>query len=142
MFREIESLLPPESLQNAYAMPLPDKNGAVAVVVQQSFEATLTVITPYGMLLLSLDIELDASSVASLMSSIKERTEGACDIMEGVALENTHRLGELEDQEKLLYTLREIAETSEDAEPVRVALIALTTTSTGQIYRRDNPIKL
>lgn len=52
------------------------------------------------------------------------------------------RIGELEEQEKLLYALREIAETSEDAESCRVAFIALTTTTAGQSYIRENPIKL
>jgi hypothetical protein len=145
LFQEIASLLPPQSLQTACAMPPPDKNGAVGVVVQPSSETTVTAITPYGMLLLSLNTELDVSSAESLTNFIKERMEGARE-MEGNIIagpfENTHRLGELEDQEKLLYTLREIAETSEDAESVRVAFIALTTTAIGQTYIRENPIKL
>jgi hypothetical protein len=128
-------------------MPLPEKNGAVAVVVQPSSETTLTIITPYGMLLLSLDIELDVFTVVSLTNFIKGRTEGARDTMGDVtAIDNPisaiTRLGELEDQEKIMYALREIAETSEDAESVRVAFIALTTTEVGQSYMRENPIKL
>lgn len=53
-----------------------------------------------------------------------------------------NRLNELEDTQKLLYALREIAETSEDAESVRVAFIALSTTAIGSTYLRENPIKL
>ena len=52
------------------------------------------------------------------------------------------RIEELEDTQKLIYTLREIAETSEDPDSVRVAFIALTTTAVGQAYLRENPIKL
>lgn len=148
LFREIESFVHPASLLNACAMPLPDKSGAGAVVALQSSECMLMVTTPFGMLLLSLDTELDVSTVVSLMSFIKERTEGARDTMGNVHnIDNPisadqNRLEELEDQEKLLYSLREIAETSEDAESVRVAFIALTTTDVGTSYIRDNPIKL
>lgn len=52
------------------------------------------------------------------------------------------RLDELEDQEMLLYALREIAEMSEDADSTRTAFIALTTTSLGKSYLEGNPIKL
>lgn len=145
LFREIESLLPRESLLTACAMPLPDRNGVAGAVVLPSSETTLLVTTPYGMLLLLLNTELDVSFAVSLMSFIRARTEGAHDIMDNVTagpFENTHRIGELEEQEKLLYTLHEIAETSEDAESVRTAFIALTQTTIGQTYLREHPIKL
>lgn len=52
------------------------------------------------------------------------------------------RVDELEEQELLLYALGEIAEESADAESVRVAFIALTTTNIGKSYLEGNPIKL
>lgn len=147
--QEIESFVHPAFLQNACAMPLPERNGAAAVVVQLYSGSMLTVITPYAMLLLSLDTELDASTAVSLMNFIRARTEGARDTIVTVddnvitvGQADANRIGELEEQEKLLYTLREIAETSEDAESVRVAFIALTTTEVGKSYMRENPIKL
>lgn len=113
-----------------------------------SSNTTLAVTTPYGTLLLSFEDELDATSAELLTSFIRGLTEGAHDVAgfpgespsEGDA--HTARINELEDIEKLLYALREIAETSEDAESVRVAFIALSTTTVGSTYIRENPIKL
>lgn len=162
----IESLLPQDSLQTVCVMPPLARNGAEGVVVLQSSGFTVVVTTPYGMLLLSCTDELDASSVGLVTSSIKEYTEGQVkqmaegqmpasakrgvirgvqypDIHEEVmSVEDHDRMGELEDTQTLLYSLREIAETSEDAESVRVAFIALTTTASGQAYMEGNPIKL
>ena len=52
------------------------------------------------------------------------------------------RLDELEDIEKLLLVIHEIAETSEDAESVRLAFVALTSTKLGRDYLTDHPIPL
>lgn len=151
LYQEIVSspLLPP--LQSAYAILPPARNGVGVVGAQPSSGSTIMVITPYGMLLLSFQDELDATSAVWLTSFIKERTEGVRDTMtvmdnprsaDNINRAETTRLGELEDTQKLLYSLREIAETSEDPESVRVAFIALTTTAQGQSYLRENPIKL
>lgn len=125
-------------------MPPTEKNGAVAVVAQPCSGTTLLVITPYGTLLLSYEDELDVSSVELLTSFIKGLTEGAPEVNgdNPISADHTARINELEDQEKLLYALREIAETSDDPESVRVAFISLSTTTAGQTYLRENPIKL
>lgn len=144
LFRAIESLLPPDFLLNAYAIPLQDKSGAVGVVALPPGGTTLHVITPYGTLLLLLQDELDASSAASVTSFIKVLTGGS-DMMPGIGQNPTsaeNRIAELEEVEKFMYCLREIAETSEDAESVRVAFLALTSTTIGTSYLKENPIKL
>lgn len=125
-------------------MPPADRSGAVGVGVLQSSGGTLMLITPYGTLLLSLKDELDAFS-AELVMSFTKGFMGGPDSMDNPIIStdaDLSRIGQLEEEEKLLYTLREIAETSEDAESVRVAFIALTTTAVGQAYLRENPIKL
>lgn len=99
------------------------------------------------MLLLSYEGELDATSAELLTSFIRGRTEGVHDVEDlpmtmDQAEAHANRINELEDIEKLMYALREIAETSEDAESVRVAFIALAGTTIGQTYLRENPIKL
>lgn len=148
LYHAIESLKLPESLQNASAIPLQGKNGAAAVVGQQCSGTTVLLIMPYGMLLLSFSEELDATSVVYLTNFIKVLTGEQDDMMLNVDnpissdQANALRVGELEEQEKLLYALHEIAETSEDAESVRVAFITLTTTEVGQAYMKGNPIKL
>ena len=53
-----------------------------------------------------------------------------------------NRLDELEDIEKLLLVVHEIAETSEDAESVRLAFVALTSTKLGRDYLEEHPIPL
>ena len=93
------------------------------------------------MLLLSCEDELDACSVELLTSFIKGRTEGVRDVTTAGPFEDK-RLEELEDTQTLLYALREVAESSEDPESVRVAFIALTSTDAGQSYLKGNPIKL
>lgn len=145
-------LLP--SLLSGCAMPLTEGNGAVAVAVQPYSGSTLAVITHYGMLLLSLQDALDAFTVESLMSFIRGYMgEASEDMMRDVNTDNpmsaeakgmadANRVGELEEQEKMLYALREIAESSEDAESVRVAFIVLSTTTIGRMYLEGNPIKL
>lgn len=144
LYLAIGSLIPHESLLSACATPPADRNGAVGVVVQQSSDSTLALITPCGTLLLSLKVALDVSTAELVMSFTKAFMEGARDMDNPISSDqaSASRIGELEEQEKLLYTLREIAETSEDAESVRVAFIALTTTVVGQSYMRENPIKL
>ncbi|AZS06615.1 hypothetical protein SEA_JACOREN57_49 [Mycobacterium phage JacoRen57] len=126
------------------------------VVVQRTSGTTVELITPYGTLLLSCSDELDASSVELLMSFTKELTAGAHDMIYDVddngiqksvdyhtqIPTESQRIDELEEVNKLLYTLREIAETSEDAESVRVAFIALSTTNVGRGYLEGNPIGL
>jgi hypothetical protein len=144
LYRAIVSLrlLPP--LLSAYAILPPARSGAGVVAAQPSSGSTLVVITPYGMLLLSFEDELDATSAELVMSFTKGFTEGPPDMDNPISADQAHadRINELEDQEKLLYALREIAETSEDAESVRVAFIALSTTTVGSTYIRENPIKL
>lgn len=142
LYRAIVSLrlLPP--LQSAYAILPPEKNGAGVVAVQPSSNSMLVVITPYGTLLLSYMDELDATSVELLTSFIRALTEGAHDVGDFTDQMHVDRINELEDIEKLMYALREIAETSEDAESVRVAFLALTTTTLGKTYLRGKPIKL
>lgn len=142
LFRAIESLpsLPP--LVSACAMPPTERNGAVGVVAQPCSGTTLLAITPYGMLLLSYMGELDAHSVGLLTSFIREHTEGALEVMQDNADDQVARINELEDVQKLCYALHEIAEHGEDAEAVRVAFVALLTTTAGQIYLRENPIRL
>lgn len=144
LFREIESLPFLPRLLSAFAMPPTEKNGAVAVVAQPCSGTTLMVITPYGTLLLSYEDELDATSAELLTSFTKGRMEGVrnVDMTADEADAHASRINELEDIEKLMYALREIAETSEDAESVRVAFIALSTTTIGQTYLRENPIRL
>jgi hypothetical protein len=144
LYQEIVSLPFLQSLLSASAILPPEKNGVGVVVVQPDSSTSLVVTTPYGMLLLSFEDELDVYSAELLMTFIKARTERVLE-MDDVITEDEarhRRLKELEDTEKLLYTLREIAETSEDAESVRIAFIALTTTGIGQAYIRENPIKL
>lgn len=145
LFHAIESLRLLPSLQSAFAMPPTERNGAVAVVAQPCSGTTLVVITPYGTLLLSYEGELDVTSAELVMSFTKGFMGGAPD-MQGIENPISHdataRISELEDIEKLLYALREIAETSEDAESVRVAFISLSTTDVGQTYLKGNPIKL
>jgi len=128
-------------LQSAYAILPPARNGAGVVAAQPSSGTTLALITPYGMLLLSCEDELDACSVELLTSFIKGRTEGVRDVTTAGPFEDK-RLEELEDTQTLLYALREVAESSEDPESVRVAFIALTSTDAGQSYLKGNPIKL
>lgn len=147
LYLGIVSLPLPQRLLSAYAILPPARSGAGVVAVQPDSGSTLVVITPYGMLLLSFEDELDASSAASLTSFIKKHTEGARDTMTAVSdnpisADEVNRLGELEDTEKLLYALREVAETSEDAESVRVAFIALYSTELGKNYMRENQIRL
>ena len=148
LFRAIESLPFLPSLQSAFAMPPTEKNGAVGVVAQPCSGTTLVVITPYGTLLLSYEGELDVTSAELVMNFTKGFTGGAPDMANISPMDNpishdaTARISELEDIEKLLYALREIAETSEDAESVRVAFISLSTTDVGQTYLKGNPIKL
>lgn len=159
LFHAIASsrLLP--SLQNGYAMPPRGRNGADAVVVQHDSNTTLVVIMPYGTLLLSLQEELDAFSAELATNFIRTFMERWANMAEvptdrsqfpptskiGYApnpISSDGRLQELEENEKLLYALREIAETSDDAESVRVAFIALSTTTIGQAYLKGNPIRL
>lgn len=142
LFRVIESLLPRGSLLNACATPPADRNGAVGVVALQNSDSTLAIITPYGTLHVSLKDELDVSSAELVMSFTKAFMEGRDNVDMTREEADVSRIGQLEEEEKLLYTLREIAETSEDAESVRVAFIALTTTEVGKSYMRENPIKL
>ena len=115
------------------------------------------------MLQLLFSEECDASTVALATSFIKERMEGARDMIGDVDSEGkrlprdlwppqpeaitideaqVNRLNELEEVEKLLYVLREIAETSEDAESVRLAYSALSGTEIGRNYLKENPIPL
>ncbi|QXN76659.1 hypothetical protein [Mycobacterium phage Maco6] len=54
----------------------------------------------------------------------------------------SQRLQELEDTELLLYALHELASSSNDAESVRVAFAALTSTSLGLNYLKGHPITL
>ena len=136
-------------LLTAYAMPPADRSGAVGVGALQSSDITLVIITRCGTLLLSLREELDVFTVELVMNFTRGFMEGPPDMSESdipVAVDYhtqaATRIGELEEQEKLMYALREIAETSEDAESVRVAFIALSTTTAGQTYLRGNPIKL
>lgn len=144
LFRAIESLRHLPRLLSACAIPPTEKSGAAGVVVQPSSCTTAAVITPYGTLLLSYEDELDATSAELLTSFIRGFTEGPPEMQSDnpISADEYNRINELEDQEKLLYALREIAETSEDAESVRVAFIALSTTTIGQTYIRENPIKL
>jgi hypothetical protein len=145
LLRAIESLrLPGCSLRGSVTLRQ-GKNGVAAVVVPPSSEHTAIVIMPYGMLLLSLHTAQDVTTVESVMNFIKEFMEEQGDIMnesQPVQEAEARRLNELEDTEKLMYALREIAETSEDPESVRVAFIALTTTRSGIEYLRGNPIRL
>ena len=53
-----------------------------------------------------------------------------------------NRLDELEDIEKLLLVIHEIAETSEDAESVRLAFCALTSTQLGKRYLEEHLITI
>lgn len=62
--------------------------------------------------------------------------------MEVMDESQSDRIVELEEVQKLLYVLHEIASESDEAETVRIALVALTTTKVGQTYMRENPIKL
>lgn len=128
-------------------MPRPVKSGAVVAGVQLDSGSTVVVTMPYGTLLLLFEDELDVSSVESLTSFIKAHTVGTeydtmGEVTAGPFNENVGRITELEESNQLLYALHEIAETSEDAESVRVAFIALTNTQVGQSYLRENPIKL
>lgn len=148
----IESLLPPESLLTGFAMPPPARSGVGAVDVLAFSGPTVVVITPSGTLLLLLQEDLDASTAELVMNSIKTFTEGQGDMIvhgEGVDYHNqimdvdeagATRLKELEDTERLLQAMREIAETSEDAESVRLAFIVLTQTTLGLQYIKENPI--
>ena len=144
LFHVLASSLLRESLLSGYAMPPADKNGAVGVGVLPSSDGTMALITPYGTLLLLLKDELDAFSAELVMNFTKGFMGGPVNMDNPISSDqaDASRIGQLEEEEKLLYTLREIAETSEDAESVRVAFIALTTTDVGQAYLRGNPIKL
>jgi len=134
---------------NAYAIPLMGKSGVIGVDVPQCSATTLVVITPYGTLLLSLEAGLDVTSVELLTSFITAFTRERPNMENPISADamsidahNAIRLTELEETEKLLYALREIAESSEDAESVRVAFIVLSSTTLGQTYLRENAIKL
>lgn len=154
LYRAIASSQLPLRLLSAYAMPPTARSGAVAVVAPPSSGSTLVLTTRYGTLLLSLRDELDVSTAESVMSFTRGYTgEASEDMMRDVNTDNpmsagakgmadANRVGELEEQEKMLYALREIAESSEDAESVRVAFIVLSTTSIGRMYLEGNPIKL
>lgn len=48
----------------------------------------------------------------------------------------------MQDNLKLVEALHEIASTSEDANTVRVAVAALTTTQTGLSFLQVNPIRM
>lgn len=137
LYQGLASSLLRKSLLSASAMPPVEKSGAGVVVAPQDFCSTMAIITPCGTLLLSLKVELDAFSAELVMSFTKV-------FMEGVPEVDTQpgRIKELEEVQRLLYALREIAENSEDAESVRVAFSTLTDTSVGQSYMRENPIKL
>lgn len=69
---------------------------------------------------------------------IQNEGRNVMDVNEHEAL----RLNELEDIEKLLLVVHEIAETSEDAESVRLAFCALTSTKLGRDYLEEHPIPL
>ena len=61
---------------------------------------------------------------------------------DNMELAESQRLQELEDTELLLQALHELASSSNDAESVRVAFAALTSTSLGQTYLKGHPITL
>jgi hypothetical protein len=124
---------------------LPAKNGAAAAVVQQSLGSTVVVTTRYGMLLVLFRFGLDATTAESVMNFIKgfmgEQGDTMSNVMTVDEVEHA-RVVELEDQQRLLYALREIAENSDDAEAVKVALVTLATTTIGASYLKENPITL
>lgn len=129
-----------------------DMSGAVAVVVPPSSEHTVVLITRSGMLQLSSPTEIDASTAVSLKNFMTESMGGLRDMMsperridmDAITVNEAEamRLDELEDIEKLLLVIHEIAETSEDAESVRLAFVALTSTKLGRDYLEDHPIPL
>lgn len=140
-------------LRSACAIAPKVKNGAADVDVQQTSSFTLDVITPYGTLLLLLRDAVDASTVASVMNFTKEFTKGVHLNMNREStltathnvdnpLSATQRLKELEETSTHLYALREIADTSEDPESVRVAFVALISTQAGLTYLQQNPVVL
>lgn len=69
---------------------------------------------------------------------IFEERSNVMDVTEAESL----RLNELEDIEKLLQVIHEIAECSDDAESVRLAFTALTGTKLGRDYLAEHPIPL
>jgi hypothetical protein len=128
-------------LLSASAIPPPDKSGVAVVAVQQNSSTTLAVITRCGTLLLSLKDELDVST-AELVMNFTKAFMGEQPNMDVMDESQSDRIVELEEVQKLLYVLHEIASESDEAETVRIALVALTTTKVGQTYMRENPIKL
>lgn len=147
LLRVIESSPLRPYLRKDYVIPLRDKSGAVGVVVPQYSGPMLILTTPFVTLPLPLLDDPDASTAESAMSFIKERMGEVRDTIHPVKVSDNPvsaevRLDELEDQEMLLYALREIAESSEDADSTRTAFIALTTTTLGKSYLEGNPIKL
>lgn len=149
---ETESSTPREFSVIASAIQPVDMSGAVAVVVPPSSEYTVVLITRSGMLQLSSPTAVDASTAASLKSSMMASTGGPRDMigperrinMDAITVDQAeaNRLGELEDIEKLLLVIHEIAETSEDAESVRLAFTALVSTELGKQFLEDHPITL
>ena len=149
---ETESSTPREFSVIASAIQPVDMSGAVAVVVPPSSEYTVVLITRSGMLQLSSPTAVDASTAASLKNFMTESMGGARDMMSPerrinmdimtVDQAEANRLDELEDIEKLLLVVHEIAETSEDAESVRLAFVALTSTKLGRDYLEEHPIPL
>lgn len=144
---------PPRSFSVIASATQPvDMSGAVAVVVPPSSEHTVVLITRSGMLQLSSPTAVDASTAASLKNFMMESMGGARDMigperridMDAITVNEAQaqRLDELEDIEKLLLVIHEIAETSEDAESVRLAFVALTSTKLGRDYLTDHPIPL
>lgn len=146
LLRAIESSRLLDSSQIASAIPLPATNGVGVVDARQSLGSTVLVTTRFGTLLLLCRFGLGASIVELLRSFIitymdEQGDDTICEVMTVDEAETT-RLVELEDQERLLYALREIASTSNDAESVRVALVTLATTESGAKHLKENPITL
>ena len=149
---ETESSPPRKFSVIASATQPVDMSGAVAVVVPPSSEHTVVLITRYGMLQLSSPTDVDASTAASLKNFMTESMGGPRDMigperrinMDAITVDQAeaNRLGELEDIEKLLLVIHEIAETSEDAESVRLAFTALVSTKLGKNFLEDHPITL
>lgn len=147
LLRVIESSPLQPYLQSGYVTPLLARNGVGVVGVPQFSESMIVLITPFVTLPLQLREDVDASTVESAMNFIRERMGEVNDTMRVVKAPDNPvsadvRLDELEDQEMLLYALREIAEMSEDADSTRTAFVALTATSLGKNYLEGNPIKL
>lgn len=138
LYVAIVSFLPPDSLRIAYAMPLRVTSGADVAVVPPLLDDTGTVITPFGMLLLSLRTSADVTTAESLTTFIKEYTER----LVNMPPEEQSRLQELEDQTLLISTLHSIATESRDAESVRMAYAGLLGTEAGRKYLEERKYQL